>query len=99
MPEWLIAVLASVMLSVVGQALLYIGMVKIAGVRLDDHDRRLDNIETEKVDQDVYDEHAKRVDGDILSVAEGVRSAGHRMNGLDQRITSESERTERNRAN
>jgi hypothetical protein len=88
MPEWLLAALGTAGIGILGQILLYIGMVKIAGVRLDDHDRRLAVVEKHKVDRGVYEENAKRVDGRLDAADHGISNAGQRMLAIDARITS-----------
>lgn len=92
MPTWLPGVLTAVLLSAVGNYLSVWLSVRLQGQAMAEHSRRLVVVEDKKLDATLHyavkDDLVNRID----TVAESVRSAGHRMNGIDQRITAVDDR-------
>ena len=88
MPEWLAAVLTAAGVSVAGQALAYVIVVNVLGVRINAHDREIHDLKKSKVDLNLHESEVRRIDGRLTAADSGIQSAGHRMNGLDMRITS-----------
>lgn len=88
MPSWLPGVLTASLLFAISH-LVFTGRLLERLERIVNDIRKLDD---EKLDTALHyavkDDILKRID----TVAEGVRSAGHRMNGIDQRITSVDDR-------
>ena len=95
MPEWLAAVLTAAGVSVAGQALAYVVVVNVLGVRIDDHNRRIGIMEEAKLDAAIHSLEVRRIDERVEANEKAIVSAGHRMNNFDQRITSVDERVHR----
>jgi hypothetical protein len=88
MPAWVTSLAVPVLVQVVT------GIVIVAVLRQQMADllRRVGDVEEEKLDKSIHDVEIRRIDDRLDANDKGVQSAGHRMNGIDQRITSVDER-------
>jgi len=92
MPSWLPGVLTAVALSAITNYVSVVIMVRLTAQAMGEHARRIALVEEKKLDTTLHfamrDDLINRIDG----VADVVKSLGHRVNGVDQRITAVDDR-------
>lgn len=91
MPTWLPGVITAVVLGLIGNYISIVVMVQLNRQSMTEHARRLLIVEEDKLDLALHLAEVRRINERLEAVDKGIQSAGHRMNGLDQRITSEVE--------
>lgn len=92
MPPWIPGAITTVTISLATGYLGIVIAVRLNSQAMVELARRVTKLEDAKVDQAVLyalrDDLAHRID----TTVENVRSVGHRMNGIDQRITAVDDR-------
>lgn len=94
MPPWLPGVLTAVVMGLLGNYLSVVILVKLQAQAMQEHARRLALVEDHKLDAALHASDIRRIDERLNAADTGIRSAGHRMNGIDQRITAVDDRVQ-----